>query len=59
MHDSERERTLSDAFLAVTMIVTCVGCVAAGIWEIRRQVQKDVLPRKRRLETLLEELDAP
>ena len=31
--------------------------VAGGIWEIRRQVQKDVLPRKSRLEALLKEVD--
>jgi hypothetical protein len=48
-----------DMFLVVGMIVFCVGSVAAGIWEVRRQVQKDVLPRKQRLEALLKELDAP
>jgi hypothetical protein len=48
-----------DAFLVVSMILMCVGSVAAGVWEERRQVQRDVLPRKRRLEALLKELDAP
>ena len=37
----------------------CVVSVSAGLWEIRRQVQKDLLPRKHRLEALLKELDAP
>jgi hypothetical protein len=32
--------------------------VAAGVWEIRRQA-RNLLPRKRRLEALLKELDAP
>jgi hypothetical protein len=44
---------------SVAMTLMCVGSVAAGIWTTRRQVQKDVLPRKRRLEALLKELDAP
>ena len=44
-------------FLVVGMIVTCVGSVAAGIWEVRRQTRDVVLPRKRRLEALLKELD--
>lgn len=47
-----------DKFLVFSMILFFVGCVAAGVWEVRRQVQKDVLPRKRRLEALLKELDA-
>ena len=52
------QQSFSDnGFLAVSMIFICVGSVAAGVWEIRRQVQKDVLPRKHRLEGLLKELD--
>jgi hypothetical protein len=46
-------------FLVVSMILMCAGSVAAGVWENRRQVQNDVLPRKHRLEALLKELDAP
>jgi hypothetical protein len=46
-----------DKFLVVSMILFFVGCVAAGIWEIRRQARDVVLPRKRRLEALLKELD--
>jgi hypothetical protein len=46
-----------NAFMVVSTAVTCVGCVAAGIWEVRRQARDVVLPRKRRLEALLKELD--
>ena len=54
------QQSLSDnGFMAVGMIFICVGSVAGGIWELRRQVHKDVLPRKYRLEALLKELDAP
>ncbi len=54
------QKSFSDeGFLVVSMILMCVGSVAAGIWTIRRAVQKDVLPRKHRLEALLKELDAP
>ena len=52
------QKSFSDyQLLVVSMILFLVGSVAAGIWTIRRQVQKDVLPRKRRLEALLKELD--
>ena len=47
-----------DGFMLVSMILMCVWSVAAGVWELRRQA-RDVLPRKRRLEALLKELDAP
>jgi hypothetical protein len=47
-----------DGFLVVSTTLWCVVSVAGGIWEIRRQVKKDVLPRKRRLEAMLKELDA-
>ena len=54
------QESFSDhGFMVVGMTALCIGSVAAGIWEIRRQVQKKVLPRRRRLETLLRELDAP
>jgi peptidoglycan/LPS O-acetylase OafA/YrhL len=54
------QKSFSDeAFLFVGMILICVWSVAAGVWSIRRQVQRDVLPRKRRLEAVLKELDAP
>ena len=47
-----------DGYLLFSMILMCVLLpVAAGVWEIRRQA-RDLLPRKRRLEALLKELDA-
>ena len=48
-----------DGYMLVTMIILCVWTVASGVWQLRRSVQKDILPRKRRLEALLKELDAP
>lgn len=48
-----------DGYMLVTMILLCVWAVASGVWQLRRSVQKDILPRKRRLEALLAELDAP
>lgn len=45
-------------FLVAGMMLMCVVSVAGGVWENRRQVHKDVLPRKRRLEAMLKELDA-
>ncbi len=48
-----------DGYMLVTMIILCVWTVASGVWQLRRSVQKDILPRKRRLEALLNELDAP
>jgi peptidoglycan/LPS O-acetylase OafA/YrhL len=46
-----------DGYLLVSMIVTCVVFpVAAGVWEMRRQA-RELVPRKRRLEALLQELD--
>jgi hypothetical protein len=45
--------------MLVIMIFLCVVWpVAAGVWTIRRQA-RDLSPRKRRLEALLKELDAP
>jgi peptidoglycan/LPS O-acetylase OafA/YrhL len=47
-----------DGYLLFSTIVFCVLFpVAAGVWTIRRQAQ-EVVPRKRRLEALLKELDA-
>ena len=48
-----------DGYMLVTIIILCVWAVASGVWQLRRSVQKDILPRKRRLEALLKELDAP
>jgi hypothetical protein len=48
-----------DGYIVVGTIVMCVVLpVAAGVWELRRSVQRDILPRKHRLEALLRELDA-
>ena len=38
------------------ILVCAIGSVA-GVWEQRRSMQRDLLPRKRRLEALLKELD--
>jgi hypothetical protein len=48
-----------DGYMLVSMIILCVWAVASGVWQLRRSVQKDILPRKHRLEELLKELDAP
>ncbi len=48
-----------DGGMLIPMILTCVWLVATGVWQIRRSVRKDILPRQRRLEALLKELDAP
>jgi hypothetical protein len=39
-------------------IFVCAIASVAGVWVQRRSLQRDVLPRKRRLEALLKELDA-
>jgi hypothetical protein len=39
-------------------IFVCAMGSAAGVWEQRRSIERDLLPRKRRLEALLKELDA-
>jgi hypothetical protein len=45
-----------DGYLMVTSIAMCVWSVVLGVWTLRRQAQ-ELLPRKRRLEALLKELD--
>jgi peptidoglycan/LPS O-acetylase OafA/YrhL len=47
-----------DGYMLVMLLVVCVWSVANSVWEQRRSVQRDILPRKRRLEALLKELDA-
>ena len=39
-------------------ILVCAVGTVCGVWEQRRLVKRDLLPRKRRLEALLKELDA-
>jgi hypothetical protein len=46
-----------DGFMLVTLIFVCVWSVVSSVRELRRQVHRDLLPRKRRLEELLKELD--
>jgi hypothetical protein len=48
-----------DGYMLVSLIVLSIYGTASGVWVLRRQVQQEVLPRKRRLEALLKELDAP
>jgi hypothetical protein len=45
-----------DGGMLIPLILVCVWSVATGVWEIRRQA-RELLPRKRRLEELLKELD--
>ena len=47
-----------DGFMLVTLTFILVWSVASSVWWYRRRLQRDVLPRKRRLEELLKELDA-
>lgn len=47
-----------DGFLLVSLIVVCAYSFAAGVWQSRRSVEQDIVPRKRRLEAMLKELDA-
>ena len=42
----------------VGAIFVCAIGSAAGVWEQRRSMERDLLPRKRRLEALLKELEA-
>jgi len=45
-----------DGYLVVTSLFMCVWSVVLGVWTLRHQAQA-LLPRKRRLEELLKELD--
>ena len=52
------EKRPSDEWvLIVGMFFVGVTSVAASFWEERRRVQRDLLPRQRRLEALRKELD--
>jgi hypothetical protein len=46
-----------DGYMLVTLLIVCVWSVASSVWELRRSVQRDILPNKRRLQALLKELD--
>ena len=55
-------RSFSDPWLSlpiVFMICWSIICVGGTFWWAGRVVQRKTLPRKRRLEALLKELDAP
>ena len=45
-----------DGYLFVTMMIWCVWTVATGVWSLRK-AERAILPRKQRLEALLNELD--
>jgi hypothetical protein len=52
------EKSFSDdGYMIVWLSLTCVYGVAIGVWSLRQQRRDVVLPRKRRLEDLLKELD--
>ena len=46
-----------DGLMTVTILLACVFGVALGVWSLRQQRRDVVLPRQRRLEALLKELD--
>jgi hypothetical protein len=52
------QKTLSDNWLpVVNLLLICVGSIAFGVWQVRRQIRDVVLPRKRTLEGLLKEIE--
>jgi hypothetical protein len=56
------EEPFFDAGIWVGIVATiCVSAIVvpASVWVQRRAVKRQLLPHKRRLETLLKELDAP
>lgn len=55
--NSEPNAPFDDWEAIVGGIFVCAVGTVCGIWEQRRSVKRDVLPRKRRLEALLKELD--
>ena len=56
--NSEPNEPFDDWEAIVGGIFVCAVSSVIGVWEARRSVKRDVLPRKRRLEALLKELDA-
>ncbi|HEU4619268.1 MAG TPA: hypothetical protein VFV10_14610 [Gammaproteobacteria bacterium] len=48
-----------DGFLLVSLILVCAYSFGTGVWLSRRSAEQDLVPRKRRLEAMLNELDAP
>lgn len=53
------EKSFSDdGYLLISMIFVCIYSCTTGLWQARRSVERDLIPRKRRLEAMLQELDA-
>jgi hypothetical protein len=59
IHRINDKSVSDDGYMLVTLTFILVWSVASSVWWYRRRLQRDVLPRKRRLEALLKELDAP
>ena len=55
--NSEPNEPFDDWEAIVGGIFVCAVGTVCGVWEQRRSVKRDLLPRKRRLEALLKELD--
>jgi hypothetical protein len=55
--NSEPNEPFDDWGAIVGGIVVCAVGTVCGVWEQRRSVKRHLLPRKRRLEALLKELD--
>jgi hypothetical protein len=52
------DKAFSDDWpLLASLIFVCAYSSAASVWQARRSAQRDLLPRKRRLEALLKQLD--
>lgn len=56
-HRVNQKLISDDGYMLITLILICVWSVASSVWELRRSVQQDILPRMRRLEALLKELE--
>lgn len=46
-----------DGYMLVSLLILCGWAVGSGVWDLHRSVERDILPRKRRLDVLLRELD--
>jgi len=44
-------------FIVIATAIVCAACVAVSIWLQQRWVERDLMPRKRRLEALLAQFD--
>jgi hypothetical protein len=57
--NSEPNEPFDDWVAIAGGIFVCASTSLYSVWEQRRSVERDLLPRKHRLESLLKELDAP